>query len=711
MLKYCAIALLLFQLDTITALVLNVPSSTIREVTIGGTIAEITRTFNLHDVPNGLHSVVIDHLPSTVDEKSIQVAGLGDAEVVSTTVENQVIARELDKEFAELVSTLKRVYTKLTEGLHSLTLEHRRVYGRIASLDSYVQDVMRTSVSRTTPLTLDQLTATLDYQEKALGDLTEKILALDQKINATQNVVATLVTINDKLQKHGLYQNLFLPTSALNIAAEMLDSIKRLPSSERVWPSSVPTKQLHINIHVPGTTVVKTLAFTLGYMTSPASWQAEYDLRLDSPADSISTATSSTPSKEYKLRVGMYASVAQSSRDDWTDVQLRLSTSQPQQYIYPLPSPLRTSITFQVDQPESMHYDGAVGSRVGGGNMKMMSRSRSFDQIELMSVGVAAAAPVMQDMSIAEAGMTGQAGSLGSCVVFTPSHRVNISSNQRANGNNGNSGNNGNYGNYAHHQHQHNILTSAPTTSTRLFIKEFSLSPQVFTYAIPTMHTAGLRAWVLNKDNNGKADSVPLLDSPHGRVFIDGTYTGSTNIAATQPGSPVRLELGADRNIQVSSTFVLPRQGSQSEDKAGWFVNDKIKYQVEILECAITVRSTHAAPHLVILSEYLPHVGEEGIKVELLKPAKEDILQVNGDAAHQDVWSEQDFVAEVLAHPKLAKPADKAPKSDKMYVFVSEGSHNIVYAQWVQPGQTLQTGLKYRITWSDGKNINKQALY
>ena len=501
MLKYCTIALLLFQLDTIRALVLNVPSSTIREVTIGGTIAEITRTFDLHDVPNGLHSIVIDHLPSTVDEKSIQVAGLGEAEVVSTTIENQVIARELDKEFAELVSTLKKVYTKLTEGLHSLTLEHRRIYGRIASLDSYVQDAVRTSVSRTTPLTLDQLTATLDYQEKALGDLNEKILALDQKINATENAVATLVTMNDKLQKHGLYQNLFLPTSALNIAAEMLDSIKRLPSSERVWPSSVPTKQLHINIHVPSTTVVKTLAFTLGYMTSPANWQAEYDLRLDSPADSTSTATSSTPSKEYKLRVGMYASVAQSSHEDWTDVQLHLSTSQPQQYIYPLPSPLRTFITFQADQPEPMYYNEAVSSRVGGGNMKLKkSQSRSFGQMEFLAADTGQAAPMMQEMGSAEVGMTGQAGSLGSSVVFTPAYRVNVSSNHRANGNNGN---------YAHYQ-PHNVrteyhpvqdnplLNSAPTTSTRLFIKEFSLSPLVFTYAVPTMHTSGLRAWVLN---------------------------------------------------------------------------------------------------------------------------------------------------------------------------------------------------------------------
>ena len=42
------------------------------------------------------------------------------------------------------------------------------------------------------------------------------------------------------------------------------------------------------------------------------------------------------------------------------------------------------------------------------------------------------------------------------------------------------------------------------------------------------------------------------------------------------------------------------------------------------------------------------------------------MVQVNGDAAHQDIWSEQDFVAAVLAHPKLAKPEDKAPKSGKL---------------------------------------------
>lgn len=53
-----------------------------------------------------------------------------------------------------------------------------------------------------------------------------------------------------------------------------------------------------------------------------------------------------------------------------------------------------------------------------------------------------------------------------------------------------------------------------------------------------------------------------------------------------------------------------------------------MKYKVEVAEWAFTVRSTHAAPHLVVLSEYLPHAAEEGIKVELLQPAPDSALKV-----------------------------------------------------------------------------------
>ena len=121
---------------------------------------------------------------------------------------------------------------------------------------------------------------------------------------------------------------------------------------------------------------------------------------------------------------------------------------------------------------------------------------------------------------------------------------------------------------------------------------------------------------------------MPLLASEYGRIFIENTSIGTTTVPATQGGAALRLNLGADRNIEIKSTFVLPRQGSRSEDKSTWFVTDKVKYKVEVVEYAFTVRSTHDTAHMVVLSEYLPHVSEEGIKIELLQPASDAILQV-----------------------------------------------------------------------------------
>lgn len=75
------------------------------------------------------------------------------------------------------------------------------------------------------------------------------------------------------------------------------------------------------------------------------------------------------------------------------------------------------------------------------------------------------------------------------------------------------------------------------------------------------------------------------------------------------------------------------------------------------------------------------------------------------------MWNEQDFIAAVLAHPALEQPVERGPASTATsgapVVFYSKGSNNLVWAQWVQPGQTLKAGLKYRIAYPDGRVINK----
>ncbi len=82
-------------------------------------------------------------------------------------------------------------------------------------------------------------------------------------------------------------------------------------------------------------------------------------------------------------------------------------------------------------------------------------------------------------------------------------------------------------------------------------------------------------------------------------------------------------------------------------------------------------------------------------------------LQVAGTGSADDLWSEQDFIAAVLAHPSLASPPTSAAKDDRMQAFAAKGSGNVVWARWVQPGETVRAGLQYKIIWPDGKKVQK----
>lgn len=76
------------------------------------------------------------------------------------------------------------------------------------------------------------------------------------------------------------------------------------------------------------------------------------------------------------------------------------------------------------------------------------------------------------------------------------------------------------------------------------------------------------------------------------------------------------------------------------------------------------------------------------------------------------MWTEEDFVAAVLAHPLLASPTaaeEKAEEAVQMHAFFSNGSSNLVWAKWVQPGETLRVALKYRVLWPEGKDVQRDS--
>jgi hypothetical protein len=241
-------------------------------------------------------------------------------------------------------------------------------------------------------------------------------------------------------------------------------------------------------------------------MVSPASWQAEYDLRVERAAPATAAPVGEA---QYAVRVGLYAVVSQATAEDWQNVRLHLSTSQAQQRIVPPPPPTRQALVFRQD------YGYAGGQESAGGGVQMMHAARGKRMFKNAAVAQefdAGAAPMafeaaadMAVMGLAGVGVTGGAGQVGSPVFYHPMHRVNISSNHQGGGGGG-------YGAagavYADPKMSSAPVTSTVTRSTRIYIQDTVLNPTLFTYAVPTSgdKTAYLKAWTSAKpSSNGNA--------------------------------------------------------------------------------------------------------------------------------------------------------------------------------------------------------------
>lgn len=234
----------------------TVAHSTIKQVSIGGSISEVSRSFTLEGVPKGFHTVVVNHVPSTVDEKSIQVAGTGTAEVISTVLHKQVVFREDDARYAELTSKLEATMKYFAGELQALNLEKKRITQRIDSWNTYAQNVLKPdAAAKTAPVSLEQLTEILIYEEKTLGEQNSKLVEVDAKLASAQKTVATLQQMIEGLRIGFQYRNLFIVAGEVQpVPAAHGKVLQDLPRESSRWPAQQKSREIHVNIHVPAET-------------------------------------------------------------------------------------------------------------------------------------------------------------------------------------------------------------------------------------------------------------------------------------------------------------------------------------------------------------------------------------------------------------------------------------------------------------------------
>lgn len=105
---------------------------------------------------------------------------------------------------------------------------------------------------------------------------------------------------------------------------------------------------------------------------------------------------------------------------------------------------------------------------------------------------------------------------------------------------------------------------------------------------------------------------------------------------------------------------------------------------------------TLCRPQLVILSELLPHSTEPDIIVELVDPIESAVNLV------VDMTSESDMIDYVVNHVLLATENPKV----QTHIFHCKKTHQIIWALWIKPQQTLRFRYSYRILWPDGQEIS-----
>ncbi|OFX39071.1 MAG: hypothetical protein A2X08_03745 [Bacteroidetes bacterium GWA2_32_17] len=243
--------------------------TTIKEITVYLSGATISRTGSVL-LPVGNSLVVIKDLPQDLNPQSIQVNGKGDFTILSVVHQiNYLKEQEKTKEIIALEDSLEKLNDQIIaeNGMMSVYANEESLILTNKSLGG-----------QNTGVSVAGLKEASDFFRNRLADIKTKQIAINKKLKKLQERIAA---ISNQLAN--------------------LNARKNIPTSEIVV---MVTAEQTVNA-----------TFTVSYLVSTAGWTPSYDLRAKSVNNPIEIA--------YK------ANVYQTTGEDWENVLLTLSTSNP----------------------------------------------------------------------------------------------------------------------------------------------------------------------------------------------------------------------------------------------------------------------------------------------------------------------------------------------------------------------------------------------
>ena len=518
--------------------------------------AQVTRVINV-DLPAGKHQLLVKDLPSDLQSRSLRIEGAGASAIEIGSVDQKVV----------------------TEALNS-------------SADNSARELL-----------MQQLQTLID--EKELTNSIIQAAELQKKLLNEMALLPSRPIRNDQgntdvvTQYSNLYNLMgdkFLETQAkaLKAKVQLRDLDKRIKNI-RAQLAEKPNKRkrrTHLTVNVETEKAGKA-RFVVHYQIRGASWAPLYDARLQT-ADGDKTA---------KLDLVRRAVIRQTTSEDWTNVKLRLSTTNPTGRTK-APDLFAWLIDFKKKR-EPIAVPMAMQEMDQSYSDKRRYKAKKSLSLSSGILGTQAPAkPRMAKVNSGQFQMT-----------FDVANKTTI---------------------------------KRDGTHKKVFLDALSLTPEVKLIAVPKkMQKAFLHASFVNKTGNALIPGSVSL-------FRDGVYVGQSRLGLVEPDQKLDIGFGVDSKVNVKWV----RQ-DRVKGKTGLLTTSNS----DVSRYKVTLVSGHKTPMKMTVLDQIPYSEKETLQVSLLtvspKPTRSNVDDKRGVMAWDVILKPQKAKVIEFGY-QVVWPKDKA---------------------------------------------------
>jgi len=473
-------------------------NSTITDVTLYRGRAAVTRSTQL-DLSVGGWSIFFRDLPSSVTLDSVQASVKGNAKLIAVDTTTFPIEKDNNKLLKELNQQISQVEEKIALAL----AEKESLNMQSSFLETLVQ---RSATEQEAAVDLDAFQAQLAFIGNEMTSLESKKLANKKLREELTNQRNTLIKRKNNISNERHEQR----DAIINIVVFSQDNI----------------------------------TIDLTYLVHHASWEPTYSIRASEGGESITI--------DYDAKVVQY------SGEDWKDVNVTLSTAQPQRSASP-PKPDPWFVDVKQPPPPPTARNNKNPSRGTVAHYASVGTELIQEDAELSFA-----------WQLGRAASAASVNSAGPAVSFTLPRTITVPSNRN--------------------ETQKTAIASIETTASLFRVAVPMITDSVF-----------IRSEVTN-------DSLFILLPGEASIFHGSDFVGRTVLPTVAPSETFSLDLGIDPKIVATRTLI-----EKITSSTGLFGSSK----ETLYDYRLTISNGHDTALDVHVWDRIPVSRNEDIEVEL----------------------------------------------------------------------------------------------